>query len=66
MHKIAIEENESGLPYFSVYKWKGDTNFEYGQEGTSAGFWGSFSDLPKYVQKLIEPLIKYQQLIEYI
>ena len=66
MHKIAIDENEKGFPYFSVFKYKGETRWEYGEEGTAAGFSGTFSNLPKYVQKLIEPLINYQNSIEYI
>tara|TARA_R100001480_G_scaffold150488_1_gene151196 strand:+ start:292 stop:687 length:396 start_codon:yes stop_codon:yes gene_type:complete len=64
-HKTSIEENEDGRPYVSVYKWIEDTNYEYG-DSVEGGYWDTFNALPKYIQKLIKPLLEYQSTIEYI
>jgi len=64
MAKESIENNESGMPYFSVYKWIGTDQYEYG-DSLNGGYCGVFSDLPKYVQMAIKPLINFQNTITY-
>ncbi len=64
MAKESIEEEEDGLPYFSVYKYVGENRLEYGDGGPLL-YDGGYTDLPKYVQKSIEPLIEFQNTLEY-
>lgn len=62
-HRIAVEHKEDGMPYISVYKWVDSDLHEYGDQ--DGAFDDTFDKLPKYVQKLIKPLLEYQSTIEY-
>ena len=65
MVQVAQENNEDGFPYFSVYKWVNETRYEFG-DGGPLYYDGGYTDLPKYVQKSINPLIEFQNTIDYI
>jgi hypothetical protein len=61
------EEDGTAIPYFTVYKYLNDeeTRLEFSDCGTIGLYDGSFTDLPKYIQKMIQPLVDFQSTIEY-